>query len=720
MTSNDSLLKQLFGSKSEVVLVTAMIGILLVLFSPIPAFVLDFLLIINFSFGLLVLLLTFYTDKPTSFSTFPSLLLIATLFRLSLNIAATRLILSDGDAGEVINAVGTYVVGGNYIIGLVVFLILIVVQYVVVTSGAQRVAEVAARFTLDSMPGKQMSIDADLNMGLIDEKEAKERRENIEKEANFYGSMDGASKFVKGDAIAGIIIILIDIIGGLTIGLAQKGMAWGDALHTYTLLTVGDGIVTQIPALVISTATGIIVTRAASDAKFGEEVAQQISKFPKSLVIVSIGLLGLAFLPGMPVLPILVIFLVFAALAYYALSRSEKDERAGEDLDAETADEDEDLYKTIQVDPIEIFVGDNIAEWIGDESGVFMEKIKAFRKQFAMDMGYVFPAIRIKEDSRSNTCGYEVKVFGAKVASGELYRDRVMAISAGEVKSKVEGIATKEPSYGLPAVWVEKSNVEDAKSKGYTMVDPLTVMVTHFSEIIKNHTAELLTRSECEGMMTRVRESQPSLLEELIPNVLSITDIQKVLQALLNEKVSIRNLEMILETLVDCGKQTKDPQELAELVRGSLGRIICEQLVDKNGQLKVLSLEPAFEQVLQAGLRSTEHKTTLLVDPAVTEQLFKRLSKYCESMMSENIRPVLLSSPALRRHIRKLIERMMPHLHVLSLTEIPTSAHIVSYGVVTLDRTKMSAAPATNTLSHSRNDVKKSNLRTKQLETQGE
>ncbi|OUS29791.1 flagellar biosynthesis protein FlhA [Gammaproteobacteria bacterium 45_16_T64] len=687
MIPNESVVKQLFGTKSEIVLVAAMIGILFVLFSPIPAFMLDFLLVINFSFGLLVLLLTFYTDKPTSFSTFPSLLLIATLFRLSLNIAATRLILSDGDAGEVINAVGTYVVGGNYVIGLVVFLILIVVQYVVVTSGAQRVAEVAARFTLDSMPGKQMSIDADLNMGLIDEAEAKERRENIEKEANFYGSMDGASKFVKGDAIAGIIIILIDIIGGLTIGIAQKGMAWGDALHTYTLLTVGDGIVTQIPALVISTATGIIVTRAASDAMFGEEVAQQIGRFPKSLVIVSIGLLGLAFLPGMPVFPMLTMFVVFVALAYFAFKNSANLLNEGvEEEKIDELDEEDDLYKTIQVDPIEIFVGDNLAEWIGDESGVFMEKIKAFRKQYAMDMGYVFPAIRIKEDGRSNTCGYEVKVFGARVAEGELYRDRVMAISAGEAKIQVDGIATKEPSYGLPAVWIEQDCVDDAKNKGYTLVDPLTVLVTHFSEIIKNHTDELLTRSECESMLQRVRESQPSLLEELIPNVMSISDVQKVLQALLNEKVSIRNLEMILETLVDKGKQTKDPQELAEQVRGSLGRTICEQLVDKSGQLKVLSLEPAFEQTLQAGLRVNEHKTTLLVDPKVTEQLFKKLSKYGESMMSENIRPVLLSSPLLRRHLRKLIERMMPHLHILSLTEVPTSAHIVSYGVVTLER----------------------------------
>ena len=509
--------KNLLGNKSDIVLVISMIGILLVLFTPIPPRLLDFLLIANFSSGLLILFLTLYTDKPLGFSTFPSLLLIATLFRLALNIAATRLILSDGDAGEVIGAIGSYVVGGNYVIGLVVFLILIVVQYVVVTNGAQRVAEVAARFTLDSMPGKQMSIDADLNMGLIDESGAKNRRKEIEQEANFYGAMDGASKFVKGDAIAGIIIILIDIIGGLTVGVAQKGMPWSDALQTYTLLTVGDGIVTQIPALVISTATGIIVTRAATDAKFGVEITRQITRYPQTLTMLMIALFGFLLLPGIPAAPVFLLFLVAGILLYAAMKGSERvSEDNGEKSDS-AVDSIDSLYHEIAVHPVEVHIGSALADYLGSgSSSVFMEKIKLFRKQLAFDLGFVLPHVRIVDGVDASANGYEIRLYGVRVAEGSIYSDKELAISA-HLDSSVEGIRTKDPTYGLPAVWVDESNKEKARKLGYTIADGSTVMVTHVSEVLKNNVYDLLTREEVEKLLARVKSAQPGLYDDLIP-----------------------------------------------------------------------------------------------------------------------------------------------------------------------------------------------------------
>lgn len=684
--STGSIMQQAFGSRSELALVVAMVGILLVLFTPIPTIALDFLLILNFSIGLLILLLTFYTDKPLAFSTFPSILLIATLFRLSLNIAATRLILSDGDAGEVIGAVGEYVVGGNYVIGLVVFAILIVVQYVVVTNGAQRVAEVAARFTLDSMPGKQMSIDADLNMGLIDEKEAKERRKNIEKEANFYGAMDGASKFVKGDAIAGIIIILIDIIGGLTVGLAQKGMAWSDALHNYTLLTVGDGIVTQIPALIISTATGIIVTRAATDTLFGEELTGQVARYPKSLVMVGVGLIGMLFLPGIPALPVLTILALVSVAAYYAFAIGREETSADDALEAGESGGDEDLYKQITVDPIEIFVGDEIIKLIGSDDGLFMDKVKQFRKQFAFDMGFVFPPVKIKDDFHNQPNKYRINVYGAKIDEGELYPQALLAISPSEKRQPLEGIETRDPSYGLPAVWIKPDLKSEAREKNYTLVDPLTVVFTHFSEVVRNNAIELLTRSETDRLLTRLREDQPALVEELIPNVMSLSDVQKTLQGLLAEKVSIRNIDQIIESLIENAKVTQSPDELIEKVRASLSRIICEPLFDKQGKLNVLSLEPGLEQTLVMGVRKSEAGSTLVVDPVMMEKVIKDVSSKSERMIAKNMQPVILVSPNLRRHIRKLMARVLPHLSVLSLNEIPSNVHISSFAVIDIGK----------------------------------
>lgn len=683
-------LRQLFlnesGNKSELALIVAMVGILLVLFTPIPAILLDFLLITNFSFALLILLLTFYAERPLSFSTFPTLLLIATLFRLSLNVAATRLILTDGYAGEVISAIGEHVVAGNYVIGLVVFSILIVVQFVVVTSGAQRVAEVAARFTLDSMPGKQMSIDADLNMGLIDEQEARTRRRDIEREANFYGAMDGASKFVKGDAVAGIVIILINIIGGLSIGLAQHGLSWSDALHTYTLLTVGDGIVTQIPALVISTATGIIVTRAATDSQFGQELVSQITNYPRSLVMVAVGLMGMAMLPGLPLLPVSFLLIIVIVSAYFAFQQ--KPVAAVQQVNEKrmpTADKDENLYEQIQVEPIEIYLGNNLLDLTTGGDGDLLERIKQFRRQFAFEMGFVFPHVKVKDGISVGDDEYKILIFGSKVGGGELYLKKWLAISPVETKTTLDGIETRDPTYGLPAVWINSDQKRIAKEKGYTLVDPSTVIVTHFCELMRNNSPDLLTRVEVEQLLKRVRSTHLSLLEEIIPSAVSYSDVQKCFQNLLREKVSIRNIEMILELIADYARTIKDMDDLTEKIRSGLGRAICEALVDKTGKLNVISLDPALEQTLIGGLRNTDGRVSLLIDPGISERIIRQIVPMSEGMMKGNIRPVLLVSHAVRRHVKRILQRVVPHVSVLSVSEIPSGIGINSYAVVDLN-----------------------------------
>lgn len=676
-------MRKTLSSQSDLVLAIALIGILVLLFTPIPAGLLDFLFISNFCFALLILLLTFYMAKPLEFSTFPSLLLIATLFRLGLNVAATRLILRDASAGDVIAAVGNHVVGGNYIIGLIVFLVLVVVQYVVVTNGAQRVAEVAARFTLDSMPGKQMSIDADLNMGIIDQNEARERRKTVEREANFYGSMDGASRFVKGDAIAGIIIILIDIIGGLAIGVAQRGMGWEEALHTYTLLTVGDGIVTQVPALVIATGTGIIVTRAATDAQLSYEVSRQIMSHPKTIVLVAVCLGVLGLLPGMPVLPVLILLGVVGFLFFLARQRR-GEEAAAQVGEKKGSEEAEDLYGMLAVEPIEVSIGQNLIALAGVDGGLFMERIVTFRKQYALEMGAVFPRVRIKDNKKQGPNHYEIRVYGTKVADGEILADRLLAINPDGGRQRLDGIATKDPTYGLAAIWIVEEQRKAARDAGYTVVDPATVLLTHLTEVIKQQGPNLLTRAETERLINHVRQNQASLIDELIPKILSLGEVQKVLQNLLRERVSIRNMEGILEVLADVGGRNKDPDHLTEQVRERLGPTICQTLANADGDLYVLTLDPAVEQAVTSAIRSIEDKAALVLEPRMAEQLLRRLAAEAERMMSNNLMPVLLCSPTLRRHVRRFTERMMPQLSVLSLTEIPSNMGLKAFGMITV------------------------------------
>lgn len=669
----------------DVLLILAMIGILVVLFSPIPPRVLDFLLLINLGFALLLLIVTFYVEKPVQFSTYPSLLLITTLFRLSLNIAATRLILGSADAGRVIGAIGAFVVQGNYVIGLVVFLILVVVQYVVVTSGAQRVAEVAARFTLDSMPGQQMSIDADLNMGFIDQEEAQRRRRNIEKEANFYGAMDGASKFVKGDAIAGIVILLIDIFAGLAVGVAQQGMSWPDAARTFTLLTIGDGIVTQVPALVIAIGTGIIVTRSGTDSRLSQEVFLQLGNFPRALVLVAIALAGIGLLPGMPLIPVLILASCVAVAATLLIRRApveqpsaHADKKSSPHADTSQAD----LAEIMTIHPVEVRVGQGLIALVNATDSAISDQITVFRKHFALEAGVVLPPIHFGDDKRLPALGYEISIFGVKVGSAELMPECSLALHATGQAVKLPGKETRDPSYELPAVWIDDVQKEEARRAGYTLVDPTTVFVTHLTELMRRNAASLLTRAETALLLERVRERNGGLVEELIPGILSMGEIQKVLQNLLREKVSIRNLEGILEVLADAGRLSRDTERLTEIVRQRHGAVICQALVAKSGDLQVITLDPGIEQKIAGAIQRTDESTQLILEPQFAEMVIGRLSTQVQQAMKNGVMPVLLCAPELRRHLRSVTERVLPHLAVLSMTEVPPSIALRSFGVV--------------------------------------
>lgn len=675
--------RKTLGSNADMFLVVGMIGILVVLFSPIPPRVLDFLLLINLSIALLVLLLTFYVEKPVEFSTYPSLLLIATLFRLSLNIAATRLILGSADGGRVIGAIGSFVVQGNYVIGIVVFLILVVVQYVVVTNGAQRVAEVAARFTLDSMPGQQMSIDADLNMGFIDQAEAQRRRKNIEKEANFYGAMDGASKFVKGDAIAGIVILLIDIFGGLAIGVVQMGMAWPEAAQTFTLLTIGDGIVTQVPALVIAVGTGIIVTRSGSDSHLSQEIIGQLGAFPKAIFLVALALLGIGFLPGMPLFPVSVIAAILVTLALIIRRAAKKRPGAAEESKQEGQGE-ESIESLMAVHPIEVRVGQGLITLINGDDATLADRISAFRKQFALEAGLVLPRVRIRDEKRLAPLAYEIAIFGVSMGSADLVPDCMLAIHPTGTRGKLTGVETKDPTYGLPAMWIDDSQKTGARSAGFTLVDPITVFVTHLTEILRRNAASLLTRGATSALMDRARETNAGLVEELVPSVLSLVEIQKVLQSLLREKVSIRHLDAIFEVLADAGRNSKEADRLTEIVRQRLGPAICQALVSNAGDLPVITLDPGIEQRIANSIQSASDATRVLLEPKFAEMIIGRLAGQVEQMMKNNVSPVLLCAPELRRHLRTITERVLPHLAILSMAEVPSSVSLRSFGVVKL------------------------------------
>ncbi len=672
----------LFKNNKDLFLVIWVISILAILFSPIPAMMIDLLIIINFALALTILLMTFYVEKPVAFSTFPSLLLVATLYRLALNVAATRLILSHAQAGDVIGSIGAFAVRGSFVIGLVVFFIPVVVQYVVVTSGAQRVSEVAARFVLDSVPGQQMSIDADLNMGLIDQNEAKRRRKDLEKEAGFYGAMDGASKFVKGDAVAGIIILLINILAGWIIGIAQMGMDWLTALQTFTLLTIGDGIVTQVPALIISIATGVIVTRSSADRQLSLEILTQLGSVPKIPLIVMSALVVLLALPGMPKWPIFILVTVFAGI-WLSARRKPPEELVGAFLDHSKADSGGDEARAKA--PIEVLLGRELSNHWQSQKPVLSERIAALRIQYEKASGFSFPAVVFQDGVQLGPQDYEIALFGARHARGQLHADRTLAIRTSVASASLPGLETKDPAFSLPAVWIEAETRGQAQDVGYTLVDPITVLITHLGEVIRTEAPLLLSRADVVSLLEGVRTRQPGLVEELIPSVLTIVDVQRVLQILLSEDVSIRNIDLIAEALVDVGRVAKDPVELTELVRQHLSHTICNTLRVGHDQLSVLSLNPGVESRIAENVRRSAGKGALAIEPRLADQLMRQLIPMAESMMQQSLSPVLLCGPEVRRHIKGFTRRSIPRLSVVSVNEVPPNIDLSSFSVVNFD-----------------------------------
>ncbi|MDR7016411.1 flagellar biosynthesis protein FlhA [Acinetobacter sp. 3657] len=666
-------------------LVIGVISILLVLFTPIPTWLLDFLLLTNFAGALLILLLALDTEKPLSFSTFPSLLLITTLFRLALNISSTRLILDNADAGKVIDAVGHHMVAGNLVVGFVVFFILVVVQYIVITNGAQRVAEVAARFTLDSLPGKQMSIDADLNMGLIDSDEAKRRRHQLEQESNFYGAMDGASKFVKGDAIAGVVIIVINLIGGLAIGMLQRGMGWAEAIQHYSLLTIGDGIVTQIPSLIISVAAGIIITRAATDTRLGQALGRQIFAYPQTIMIVGLTLVLMLFLPGLPVFPILILILILSVAVWYSLRYKKTSTDNLGDTEIENGDGTEQEQKSINnLAPaeFELKVSLSLEPYILGDSRSLYQRYSVLQNQLSLELGVFLPKISITTDKKLQENHYQILIYGAVVARGSVNYLKFLAINSGNASmNSISGEVTKEPTYGLPAVWIEDAQKQQAKTLGFTIVDPETVIVTHLSENIKRYLSEFLTRSETEKLIHLHKDSMGSLIDELIPAILTYSDIQRVLQLLLKEQISIKNIEKILEVLVDFGRVNKVPEELAEKVRERLGSIIYEKFLSSDGTLQVMTIAPELEGHMLAMIRVNNES---MLPPQYIDKFLKSIVQETEKLLASNVQPVLLCSPAIRRPLRAMISRAIPHVEVLSIAELGQFVQISSAGIISI------------------------------------
>ncbi len=675
----------------------AVLAILIIMVMPIPAPAMDILLAFNFTFSLLVMLLSLYIVKPLDFPIFPSLLLLTTLFRLSLNIASTRLILLHGHtgidaAGKIIMGFGQFVVGGNYVVGGIIFAILVIINFVVITKGAGRIAEVAARFTLDAMPGKQMAIDADLNAGLIDENEARRRRQEIARESEFYGAMDGASKFVRGEAIAGLIIMSINILGGFIIGVFQQGMAIGTAAQSYTLLTIGDGLVSQIPALIVSTASGILVSRAASEAGMGREFVKQFALNPEAMIVAAGVVAVFGMIPGLPFFPFFLLAFLFGTLAWVS-GREKRAERVEEVAKKEEAEAEaqppttpeaaqEELERLLSLDILELEVGYGLIPLVDEsQGGDLLERIRSIRKQFAQEMGIIIPPLHVRDNLHLNPGQYVVLIKGIDIAKGEIILGHYLAINPGDVSKEIEGIPTKEPAFGLPAVWISEDKREEAQLAGYTVVDPSTVIATHLAEVIRQNADELLGRQEVQRLLDALAKHHPKAVEEAT-QVLNLGVIQKVLQALVREKVSIRDLLTIIETLADFGTMTKDPEILTEYVRQRLGRAIVKPFLKEGDTLRVLTLDSNIEETIRSGVQTTEHGSYLSLDPGTAQRVIQAVQTACEKAISQGYDPVILTTPQVRRHLRRLIERFVPQSVVLSHAEIPSQVRLESIGVV--------------------------------------
>jgi flagellar biosynthesis protein FlhA len=669
---------------AEVGLAIAVVFVIALLIVPLPGVMLDMLLVTSISLSLVVLLSALYTTNPLEFSSFPGLLLLLTLFRLALNVASTRLILTHGEAGHVIQAFGEFVIGGNYAVGLVLFLILIGINFIVITKGAGRVAEVAARFTLDAMPGKQMAIDADLNAGLIDENDARRRREEISRQADFYGAMDGSSKFVKGDAIAALIITFINIIGGIFIGVVQKGLPFSQAVSTYTILTVGEGLVSQIPSLVVSTAAGIMVTHSAGSTQMGTVVASQMTKHPRAMWIAAAVLALFSVVPGLPMLPFLSLAAVLGMLARSASAAEKK--RAQNAISALTAPKTESPTSTdpmkdlLQIDPIELEVGYALIPLVDErQGGDLLDRISMLRKQAAVELGILIPPVRIRDDIRLPSNEYVIKLRGSEMARGEVMPRFMMALNTGGVISPIEGIDAVDPSFGMPARWIAANRRADAEAYGYVVVEPSTVVATHLMEVLKANAAELLGRQDVQEMVETLKKTHPALVDDIVPTKISLGTLHRVLQRLLRERIPIRDLVTILEALGDSADTTKDPEALTEHVRRSLSNVIARLYSEPDSSVRGITMGPRLEQAL-TGLFSprTAQPGVAMLNPDALARMLRDLNEMSQAYSSEG-RPVpLVTPPSLRVGVRRLIEPVLPSLPVISLAELPTAVNLHS------------------------------------------
>jgi flagellar biosynthesis protein FlhA len=662
------------------------IGIIVVMIIPLPTFLLDMALSFNIAFSLVLLLTSIYVIKPLELSVFPSLMLLVTLLRLSLNVASTRLILGDAYAGEVISAFGSFVVKGNYVVGFVIFVIIVVIQYVVVVRGTQRNAEVGARFTLDAMPGKQMSIDADLNAGLIDDREAMRRREEITREADFYGAMDGASKFVRGDAVAGIIINIVNILGGLAIGVLQRGFPAGEALRTYTTLTVGDGLVTQVPALIVSTSAGIVVSRAAAESHLGMDISRQLFSGHRPLAIVG-GTLGvMAFVPGLPTIPFLLLAGIAAGIGY-TIHRSSKGDATVETPEpAPAAGSPEVIEDLVRVDRLELVIGYGLISMIDpSEGGDFLERVTGIRRQAAVDLGLVVPRIRIRDDVRLKPYEYEVKLKGARIARGEVYPGQFLAIGDPGKLAEIEGAEATDPAFGLPAKWLDAEGRDRAQGLGVTVVEAAVVLGTHISELVRAHAGEILSRQDVKNTVEDVRKDNPAVVEEAIPQVVTLGTVHRVMQNLLREQVPVKDIITILETLTDYGQHTKDSDILTEYVRGALQRTICTMCEDERGVIYAATLDPKVEQIIADSIQATKSGITAVLQPNTAQRIISAIENVTRNMVAGSRRAILICSPNVRLALRRLIEHTLPRVMVISFGEISPDCEVHSIGMVKIN-----------------------------------
>lgn len=672
----------------DILLAAGVILILTLMIIPLPPAMLDVLLALNISAALVLLMVSLYLTNPLELSVFPSLLLILTLFRLSLNISSTRLILGEAYAGEIIRSFGSFVVKGNYVVGFIIFLILVIIQFVVIVKGAGRIAEVAARFTLDAMPGKQMSIDADLNAGIITEEEARERRMEIAREADFYGAMDGASKFVKGDAIAGLIITSINILAGLIIGMAQMHMSLNQALQTYSLLTIGDGLVSQIPALLVSTAAGMVVTRAASKENLSSDLTSQLLAKPKALYIASGTLFLFGIAPGLPAIPFFILSAVIGSVGYGLRNHAAlKELEAPENEEAQLPAPTDDIENYLQVDPLELEIGYNLIALVDtDQGGDLFDRITSMRKQMALDLGIIVPPIRVRDNLQLGPDEYIIKIRGNEVARNEIYMGHFLAMNAGNVEEAIDGIQTIEPAFGLPAVWIREDQRHEAELAGYTVVEPSAVLTTHLMEVIRKHADKLLGRQEVQQLLDNLKEDYPAVVNELVPDQLSLGAIQKVLQNLLREGVPVRDLVTILETLADYASVTKNVEVLTEYVRYALSDTIAKLYKDEDGIIRSITLDPKIEQMITTSLQSQKQvNNNLGLSPVMVQKIYQSVAQNIEQAMSMGYHPVIICSPTIRAYFKKLIEGQFPDVSVISFGELPSDVQIESIGKVRIE-----------------------------------